>query len=717
MPELLLELFSEEIPARMQAQAAEALARAVGEALAALSPREVRAFSGPRRIGLVATVDAATAASSSSERGPRTTAPEAALAGFLKKHGAAREALREDGGYWVLDKSAPAIEAAALAAGTMPGVIRRLAWPKSMRWGGTSSFAWVRPLRRIVCTLDGAAVPFALAENGDGAHGLTASTITEGHRFLARGPISVGRYEDYARTLRDHCVIVDAAERRAAITEGVEALAASVGCTVAGDPGLFDEVAGLVEWPVPLLGRIDDAFMDLPDRVRQLTMRLNQKYFTLLNDDGTAAPYFVVVANIAASDGGKAIVAGNERVLRARLSDARFFWDQDRRQRLDSRLPKLEAVTFHAKLGTQGARVLRLVRLAGVIAPKVGAEIAKAERAAMLAKADLVTGMVGEFPELQGYMGRRYAAHDGEDEAVSLAIEQHYAPAGQGDNVPSAPVSVAVALADRLDTLCCFFGIGERPTGSGDPFALRRAALGIIRLIRDNNLRLNLLELIEQAIDGFFEQRVAEKLKASPHPGVSISGIGRTTAPFRGTGQQINPGVIEVFDFLIDRLRVQLRAEGRRHDVVAATLAQGTDGDLVRLLARADALAALLGTEDGANLLTAQKRAANILRIEEKKDGQAYTGVPEAALLREPAERALAAALDAAEPAIAARMAAEDYTGAMAEMGRLRAPVDAFFDAVTVNATETDLRANRLRLLSRIRAVMARVADISLLEG
>jgi glycyl-tRNA synthetase beta chain len=718
MPELLLELFSEEIPARMQARGAEELARAATEALKPLNLRDVRGFSGPRRIGLVATLDAATAESRVSERGPRIGAPDAALAGFLKKHGAAKDALREEAGYWVLDKSTPAIEAASLLAATLPGVIRRLAWPKSMRWGGTSSFAWVRPLRRIVCTLDGAAVPFALAENGDDAHGLMASTITEGHRFLAPGPISVGRFDDYARALRDHCVILDAAERREAIVAGVAAVASSVGCTVAPDPGLCDEVAGLVEWPVPLLGRIDDAFMDLPDRVRQLTMRLNQKYFTLLTADGAAAPYFVVVANIAASDGGKAIVAGNERVLRARLSDARFFWDQDRRQRLDSRLPKLEAVTFHAKLGTQGARVRRLERLAGLIASKLNIDVAKAKRAALLAKADLVTGMVGEFPELQGYIGRHYAAHDGEDEAVAAAIEQHYAPAGQGDTVPSAPVSVTVALADRLDTLAGFFAIDERPTGSGDPFALRRAALGVIRLVRDNHLRLDLTDLIAEA---FFGYPQAVGATAAPDFGMAVAAEAMK-AGFTPDAASRHPPMVQafaagVFGFLIERLRVQLRAEGLRHDVVAATLAAGRDGDLVRLLARADALAALLGTDDGANLLAAQKRAANILRIEEKKDGVAYTGAPDPALLREPAEQALAAALDAAEPAIAARLAAEDYTGAMAEMGRLRAPVDDFFHSVTVNATETVLRANRLRLLSRIRAVMGRVADVSLLEG
>jgi glycyl-tRNA synthetase beta chain len=692
MPELLLELFSEEIPARMQARGAEELARLAAEALAPLSPRDLRPLWGPRRIGLAATVDGETAARRASERGPRTTAPEAALAGFLRKHGASREVLREDGGYWVLEKAVAAIPAALLVAEAMPGVIRRLAWPKSMRWGAASAFAWVRPLRRILCTLDGAVVPFALAENGDDAHGLAASNLTEGHRFLAPGPIAVGGLGDYLEQLRRHRVIADAAERRALIAAGADRLAASVGCAVVADEALLDEVAGLVEWPVPLLGRIDDAFMGLPARVRQVTMRANQKYFSLVTKDGAPAPFFVLVANIEASDGGAAIVAGNERVLRARLADARFFWDQDRKQRLDSRLPKLEAVTFHARLGTQGARVLRLVRLAGILAPMLGADVAKAERAALLAKADLVTGMVGEFPELQGYMGARYAAHDGEDEAVARAIEEHYQPQGQGDAVPSAPVSVAVGLADRLDALAGFFAIGERPTGSGDPFALRRAALGVIRLVRENALRLDLRAVLAEAVAGY---------------------AGLLEVTFHGRAALVD----DLFAFLVERLRVQLRAEGRRHDVIAATLAQAADGDLLRLLARADALASLLGTEDGANLLTAYRRASNILRIEERKDGRSYAEAPDPALLREPAERALAAALDAAEPEIAARLAAEAFAAAMAEIGRLRAPLDAFFDAVTVNATETDLRANRLRLLARIRAVTARVADFSLLEG
>jgi len=718
MPELLLELFSEEIPARMQARGAEELARAVTAALAALAPRDVAPFCGPRRIGLAATVDAATRAATTSERGPRTTAPEAALAGFLRKHGAAREALREDGGYWVLEKAVAAIPAALLVAEAMPGAIRRLAWPKSMRWGKDSAFSWVRPLRRILCTLDGEVVAFALAEGEDEAHGLVASNLTEGHRFLAPGPIAVQDYADYQEKLRAHHVIVDATERRAVIEAGAARLAASVGCRLVPDPALLDEVAGLVEWPVPLLGRIDTAFMDLPARVRQVTMRANQKYFSLETNSGAPAPFFVLVANIEAKDGGAAIIAGNERVLRARLADARFFWDQDRKQRLDARLPRLETVTFHARLGTQGARALRLVRLAGMIARRICADVAKAERAALLAKADLVTLMVGEFPELQGYMGARYAAHDGEDAAVARAIEEHYAPQGQGDAVPDAPVSVTVALADRLDTLAGFFAIDERPTGSGDPFALRRAALGVIRLVRENGLRLDLADLIAEAFLGYPDALAAT---AAPEFGMAVAqeamGAGFRPAPGSPHPPLVQAFAQGVFAFLVERLRVQLRAEGRRHDVIAATLAHAADGDLVRLLARADALAALLGTEDGANLLTAHRRATNILRIEERKDGRSHDEPPDPALLRAPAEAALAAALEAAEPVIAARLAEEDFAGAMAAMAGLRAPVDAFFDAVTVNATETMLRANRLRLLARIRAVTARVADFSLLEG
>jgi glycyl-tRNA synthetase beta chain len=674
VPELFIELFSEEIPARMQARAADDLARLVGEALAALSPSGVRTFFGPRRIALAAEVAAETPAARSSERGPRETAPEQALAGFLRKHAASREQLRIEGGFFVLDRSSEPAPAASVVAAAMPPLLRRFPWPKSMRWGGTSAFAWVRPLRRIVCLLDGRVVTFDLRDGDDEGHGLAASNLTEGHRFLAPGAFAVEGADDWREKLRAARVMVDG--RREAVAQGISGLAASKGLTVIDDPGLLDEVAGLVEWPVPLLGRIDAAFMDLPPEVMQVSMRVNQRYFALRNADGSAAPWFGFAANIEADDGGAAVVAGNERVLRARFSDARHFWDLDRRTRLADRVPALEAVTFHAKLGSQGERARRLARLAGVIAPLVGADPALAERAALLAKADLTSGMVGEFPELQGVIGRYCALHDGEPAEVADAVRDHYAPKGPSDPVPVARVSAAVALADKLDLIAAFFGVGEAPTGSGDPFALRRAALGVIRIIRENGFRLDLRALVQAAADG------------DPAP---------------------------VLAFIEDRLRVQLKAEGVRHDVAAAVLAL-RDEDLTRKLARLSAISALLGSADGANLIAAYRRAANILRIEDRKDGP-HAPSPNPALLLQAEEAALSEALDRSDPAIAARLQAEDYAGAMAVMAGLRAPLDAFFDRVTVNAPEPELRRNRLALLSKIRSVMDQVADFSKLEG
>lgn len=671
MPELLLELFSEEIPARMQARAAEDLARLAGAALAPLSPQDVRTFHGPRRLTLVAQVAAATPETRSTERGPRAGAPEQALAGFLRKHGASRDSVREEGGYLVLDRVVPAVDAASIVARELPGVLRRFPWPKSMRWGATSTFAWVRPLRRILCVLDGKPVPFDLREGEDDGHGLVAGNETEGHRFMAPGAFAVAGFADYRAELAARHVILDAEERAALIRKDAARLAEAEGLSVVEDAGLIAEIAGLTEWPVGLAGRIDAAFMDLPPEVLRTSMRVNQRYISLRNPDGTAAARFIVFANLVPADGGAAIVAGNERVLRARLADARFFWDQDRKQPLEACLPKLAEVTFHAKLGSQRDRVDRLVRLAGEIAPLVGADRRLAERAALLCKADLVTGMVGEFPELQGVMGRYYALAEGEDGSVANAIRDHYAPRGADDDVPAEPVSIALALADRIDTLARFFAIGEKPSGSGDPFALRRAALGIIRIARDNALRLDLSRLVDA----------------------------------------------EVLDFIFERLRIQLRAEGKRHDIVAAVLARGADGDLLRVLARAAAIEALLRTEDGANLRTAYARAANILRIEEKKDGRAYDAAPDPARYREAQERALAAALDTAEPAIAAHLAGEDFVAAMTDLAALRAPLDAFFDHVTVNAPEPALRENRLFLLARVRRAMDQVADFSKLEG
>jgi glycyl-tRNA synthetase beta chain len=675
-----LELFSEEIPARMQARAADDLARLIAEALSPLSPADLRTFAGPRRIALAADIAAEQPPTRVNERGPRVTAPEQALAGFLRKHGASRDELRAEGDFWVLERQTSSVDAATLIARAVPPLLRRFPWPKSMRWGGSSAFVWVRPLRRIVCLLDGVVVPFTLADGADDGHGLVSGDTTEGHRFHAPAPFTVRSVDAWRDGLLARRVVVDAAERRRLIADGVARLATAEGLSVVDDPGLLDEVAGLVEWPVPLLGRIDNAFMDLPPEVMQVSMRVNQRYFALRTPDGRAAPRFAFVANIDADDGGAAIIAGNERVLRARFADARHFWDLDRRTKLIDRVPPLDAVTFHAKLGTQGERVARIERLAVAIAPMLDADPALAARAALLAKADLTTGMVGEFPELQGVMGGYYARHDNEPDAVADAVRDHYAPRGPTEPVPTAPITIAVALADKLDTLARFFAIGEAPTGSGDPYALRRAALGVIRLIRENGLRLPLGRLIAAA------------------------GADAETASSLGA-------------FLLERLRVQLRAEGARHDVLAAVMAtEGAGDDIVRLLARADAVAALLGTDDGRDLLAAYRRAANILRIEDRRDGP-HTGAPDPDLFVQPEERALSDALNDAAGAIGARLAAEDDAGAMAAMAGLRSPLDRFFDTVTVNAPEPALRQNRLRLMARVRDTLDQAADFARIEG
>ena len=683
MPELLVELFSEEIPARMQARAADDLARLVGETLAALSPSAVQTFHGPRRIALAATVAAAIPASSVTERGPRVAAPEQALAGFLRKHGAVREAVVQEGEHWVLHKASPAQDAAALVASVLPGLLRRFPWPKSMRWGGSGSlFTWVRPLRRILCLLDGATVAFTLADGADDGHGLASGDVTEGHRFMGGAPFPVRSVAAWRAGLHAERVLVDAAERRRRIEQGLAALAAANDLTIVDDPALLDEVAGLVEWPVPLLGRIDPDFMDLPPEVMQVSMRVNQRYFALRTADGIPAPFFAFAANIEAPDGGAAIVAGNERVLRARFSDARHFWDADRRVRLADRVAALDAVTFHAKLGTQGARVHRVMQMAEQIAPLVGADPALAARAAWLAKADLTTGMVGEFPELQGVMGRYYALHDGEDAAVADAVRDHYAPRGPTDPAPSAPVTVAVALADKLDLLASFFAVGERPTGSGDPLALRRAALGVARILREGSLRLHLRPLITLCA------------AALPAP----------------------PPADEVLAFIVDRARMQLRGEGARHDVLDAVFAAGGSDDLAALLALSDQVGALLGTADGASLTVAYKRAANILRIEGARDGP-HDAAPDPALFSQPEERSLSEQLDSASTDLPPRLRAAQFTEAMRDMAALGPALDAFFGRVTVNDPDPALRRNRLRLLHRVRATMDRVADFSRIEG
>jgi glycyl-tRNA synthetase beta chain len=686
MSELFIELFSEEIPARMQAQGAEELRRVLDETLADLKPRRVATFYGPRRIAYAAEVEEVVAGGRAIERGPRVNAPEQALAGFLRKHAVTRDSLRQESGYWVLEKSTEAVSTRNLVARALPALLWRFAWPKSMRWGGTSKFSWVRPLRRIIALLDGVVIPFELRDGEDDAHQLRADNITEGHRFHAPANFTVTGRDDWKAKLEQHFVLADAGERRRKLWHGLVSLASDRGITVVEDEALLNEVTNLVEWPVPLLGRIDEAFMDLPAEVMQVSMRVNQRYFALRNADGTPAPYFGFAANIEAADGGAAIIAGNERVLRARFADARYFWDHDRRTSLAARVPLLDRVTLHAKLGSQGDRTVRLTRLAADIAPRVNALPAIAERAAHLAKADLVSSMVGEFPELQGVMGRYYALHDGEPPQVADAIRDHYAPKSVSDEPPTAPAAVVVALADKLDMLAGFFAIGEKPTGSGDPYGIRRAALGILRIIQRNELRLPLKELFETAGEGYRAQ------------GITPSSTD------------------ELLGFVFDRMLVQMRADGARHDIVAAVFAAEQDDDIVRLRRREQAIGAFLQEPDGADLLIAYRRAANILKIEEKRDGP-HNGPVDADLLVQSEERGLAEHLQASRSSIARLLGVEDYNAAMSEMARLRQPLDAFFGRVTVNAPEPELRRNRLRLLSQVRAAMDQVADFSRIEG
>jgi glycyl-tRNA synthetase beta chain len=687
VPEFFLELFSEEIPARMQARAADDLAVLIAAdgGLSQILAKDASAqvFFGPRRIAYCNEV--VSEAPGAVVRGPRIGAPDQAVDGFLRKNQATRERLERQGEFWILRLPPISIDVIrGLIGSRLREILRRFPWPRSMRWGSGSNFVWVRPLRRIVCLLDGVVVPFDLRDGDDDGHGLASGELTEGHRFLAPGAFAVASCADWAARLHDHCVVADVEERKRIITERLATLTNEA--QVVDDPGLLEEVAGLVEWPVPLLGHIDQGFMDLPPEVRQVSMRVNQRYFAFRYADGSAAPYFGVVANIAPEDGGAVTIAGNERVLRARFADARHFWDLDRKARLESRVPLLDHITFHARLGSQGERVRRLERLAEEIAPLVGAGPALARDAARLAKADLVTGMVGEFPELQGVMGRYYALHDGEDPLVADAIRDHYAPKGPADAVPTADVSIAVALADKLDLLVGFFAIGERPTGAGDPYALRRAALGMIRIIRENDLWIHLLPVIEMAGEGFHRRGV--------HP-----------APAH-----------EVLDFLAERLRIALRAEGERHDVLAAVFAAGSDDVIPRLLSRTDSVAGLLGTETGADLLTAYRRAANILRIESRKDGP-HDGPPDEHMIGTNQEHALLAAVEDADTGIGECLRRDDYPAALALLANLRSPLDVFFDKVTVNAPEPELRRNRLRLLHKVRSTMDRIADFSKIEG
>ncbi|WP_186386924.1 glycine--tRNA ligase subunit beta [Stappia sp. TSB10P1A] len=688
MPDLLLELFSEEIPARMQRRAAEDLKSLVTNALvdAGVTYEGAKAFSTPRRLTLhIAGLTAGSKPTREERKGPRVGSPEKALEGFLRGAGLASidEAQvvsdPKKGDFYVAVIEKPGRATADIIAEAMPGIIRNFPWPKSMRWGA-GQLRWVRPLHSIVATFgpeteEPEVVPFEI-------DGIVSSNTTRGHRFLSPDAFEVRRLDDYADKLEKAKVVLDADRRKDIIVNDARNRAMALGLELVEDEGLLEEVAGLVEWPVVLVGSFDEAFLDLPDEVIRLTIRANQKCFVLRDPaTGRLSNRFVAVSNIVASDGGATIIAGNEKVIRARLSDARFFWETDLKAPLESRLPKLDSVVFHEKLGTQGARVNRLEALAREIAPLVGADVEKAARAARLAKADLPTQMVYEFPELQGQMGRTYAERQGEDASVARAIEEHYKPQGPSDAVPTDPVAVAVALADKLDLLTGFWAIDEKPTGSKDPFALRRAALGVIRIVLENGLRLSLSRLLVRA-----------------------------NAAMAEAGG-------DLLAFFADRLKVHLREQGARHDLIDAVFALEGQDDLLMVVRRVEALGAFLATEDGANLLAGTKRAANILRAEEKKDGVVISGAPHADHLAEPAEIALAAAIDTARAEIRSALSREDFAGAMTALAGLRAPVDRFFDDILVNAEDANLRLNRLRLLAEIREATREVADFSKIAG
>jgi glycyl-tRNA synthetase beta chain len=721
MADFLLELLSEEIPARMQAAARNELARLFAECTseAGLETGPIDVFSTPRRLVLIARDVAKFAKHKSIEvKGPRTSAPPQALEGFLRKVGKELSDLEDRDGVYFLKVDMVGLSAEAILQDAISRIIADFPWPKSMRWGDRS-LRWVRPLHGIVAIRGEEIVPVDIG-------GIASGATTVGHRFHHPGDITVGGASDYVEKLRACHVIVDHEERERIIREGTEAAAANAGLSLLADEGLVVENAGLTEWPVPLLGEFDSDFLDVPREVIVLTMRTNQKYFACSASDGGLAPAFVCVANVAANDGGAAIVEGNRRVLAARLADARFFWQQDLKVPLEEQAKKLDGIVFHEKLGTIAEKAGRIAKLARWLAESgvVKANAAEVERAARLSKADLVTGMVGEFPELQGVIGGYLADAQGEPKAVSDAIRDHYKPAGQGDEVPSAPATIAVALADKLDSVSAFFAIGQKPTGSKDPFALRRAAIASIEIIVRNGLRLPLVK----ALRGALANRVGQVLDSTG-------------------AHQLDRTADDLIDFFADRLKVQQREAGVRHDLIDAVFALGGEDDLVRLLARVNALQSFVETEEGADLLTAYKRAANILKKENWTGPQVMSSVEEQGIpqtgeedplvlveepgLKEaiaemasgqagaelPEEKALIAALDVAESKAATATRNEDFTGAMAALASLRKPIDNFFDHVTVNDPDHAKRERRLNLLMRFRDAVNGVADFSRIEG
>jgi glycyl-tRNA synthetase beta chain len=664
MPQLLLELFSEEIPARMQAQAAKDLERMAREHLAAAGflPEALTTFAGPRRLTLVAEgLPLAQADRKEELKGPRVGAPPQAMEGFLRKAGLTQDQLVERDGVYMAFIEKKGRPTAEIIAEMVEAIVRGFPWPKSMIWG-YKKLRWVRPLKRILCVLDREVVPFSI-------EGIESGDVTEGHRFMGEAmPFVAKDFDEYVAGLEKHFVVLDVEERKQRILEGCKTLCFARHLELVEDQGLLDEVAGLAEWPTPVLGDMDPVFLSLPPEVIRTSMRTHQKYFAVrkAGEEGLA-PHFITIANIQAADGGAVIAAGNAKVLSSRLSDARFFWDEDVKVGFEPWLKKLDGVTFHAKLGTMAQRVERIVALAGEIAPLIGADVEKTKEAARLAKADLASQMVGEFPELQGIMGGYYARQFGLDAEVAAAIEGHYKPQGPSDAVPIAPVSIAVALADKLDTLVGFFAIDEKPTGSKDPYALRRAALGVIRIILENGLRISLAKFGKEDLIAFFA----------------------------------------------DRLKVTLRDQGKRHDLVDAVFALGDD-DLARIVARVEALDGFLKTDDGKNLLAGYKRASNILKAEEKK-GPLPTGAPAEPTADSAAEVGLYNALRMLDKPLKEALAKEDFTGAMTQLAELRGPVDAYLDGVFVN--EPEHRDNRLRTLAAVRDAMGQVADFGLIAG
>ena len=715
MPDLLIELFSEEIPARMQARAREDLKKLVTDGLvnAGLTYASAGAFSTPRRLTLAVEGLTANSPTTREERkGPRTDAPEAALEGFLRSTGLTRDQLqaRDDkkGQVWFATIERPRRSASEIVAEVLDSTIRNFPWPKSMRWGA-GSLRWVRPLHSIICLLtdDSGATVVPLT-----VEGITAGNTTRGHRFLSPDAFTVTDFDDYAAKLRRAHVILDSAEREQAIRQGAENLAFARGWEIVPDDALLSEVAGLVEWPVPLMGVIADRFLDLPPEVLQTSMKEHQKFFSARNSKTGRIEGFVTVANIETPDDGATILAGNQRVLAARLSDAAFFWENDLREAkagMQAWAEGLKSVTFHNKLGSQADRIERIAALAREIAPLVGADADQAEQAAKLAKLDLRSAMVGEFPELQGTMGRYYALAAGKAPEIANAASDHYSPLGPSDAVPTAPVSVAVALADKIDTLTGFWAIDEKPTGSKDPYALRRAALGVIRLVLEAKKPIGLKPVFSEYLHLLNDVGIGNWFDADPSStSLSSAELNRL---------YILPRSADLLSFLHDRLKVYLRDQGIRHDIIDAVLAQPGNDDLVLVVNRATALNAMLQTEDGKNLTQGLKRAGNILTQAEEKDGVEYSFGADVKFAETDAERALFAALDTAEPAIKAAIAAEDFPAAMTAIAALRAPIDAFFDTVQVNTDKQIVRRNRLNLLHRIRAAGQQIADFTKVEG